>query len=92
MCAYNKIVFIYYTHMYDTVISLNSLSTYILHTYDLFYITVSVFGTHYRSFELKSINQSINIIMLTVLYVCEAWPLTFLEKHRLRVLENRVFR
>jgi hypothetical protein len=33
-----------------------------------------------------------NIILPVVLYGCETWSLTLREKHRLRVLENRVLR
>jgi hypothetical protein len=32
------------------------------------------------------------IILLVVLYGCEAWSLTLREEHRLRVFENRVLR
>jgi hypothetical protein len=32
------------------------------------------------------------IILLVVLYGCEAWSLTLREEHRLRVSENRVLR
>jgi hypothetical protein len=32
------------------------------------------------------------IILSVVLYGCETWSLTLREEHRLRVLENRVFR
>jgi hypothetical protein len=32
------------------------------------------------------------IILPTVLYGCETWPLTLREEHRLRVFENRVLR
>jgi hypothetical protein len=32
------------------------------------------------------------IILPVVLYGCETWSLTFREKHRLRVFENRVLR
>jgi hypothetical protein len=32
------------------------------------------------------------IILPTVLYGCETWSLTLREKHRLRVIENRVLR
>jgi len=33
-----------------------------------------------------------SIILPVVLYGCEPWSLTFREKHRLRVFENRVLR
>jgi len=33
-----------------------------------------------------------NIILLVLLYRHETWSLTFRDKHRLRVLENRVLR
>jgi hypothetical protein len=32
------------------------------------------------------------IILLVVLYGCEAWSLTLKEEHRLKVFENRVLR
>jgi len=32
------------------------------------------------------------LILLLVLYGCEAWFLTLREKHRLRVFENRMLR
>jgi hypothetical protein len=32
------------------------------------------------------------IVLPVVLYGCETWSLTMREKHRLRVLENRVLR
>jgi hypothetical protein len=32
------------------------------------------------------------MIFSVVLYGCETWSLTFREKHRLRVVENRVLR
>jgi hypothetical protein len=32
------------------------------------------------------------IILPVVLYVCETWPLTLREEHRLRIFENRVLR
>jgi hypothetical protein len=39
-----------------------------------------------------NINTYRTVILPTVLYECEAWPLTFREEHRLRVFENRVLR
>jgi hypothetical protein len=33
-----------------------------------------------------------NIILPVVLYGCEAWTLTLMKKHRLRVFENRKLR
>jgi hypothetical protein len=32
------------------------------------------------------------IILLVVLYECEAWSLTMREEHRLRLFDNRVLR
>ena len=32
------------------------------------------------------------IILSVILYGCETWSLTFREKHRLRVFQNRVLR
>ena len=47
-------------------------------------------------FSLLSKNLKIKIyrtiILSVVLYGCETWSLTLREKHRLRVLENRLLR
>jgi hypothetical protein len=42
-------------------------------------------------YELKRLKHK-TIILPVVLYGCETWSLTLREKHRLRVLENRVLR
>ena len=41
--------------------------------------------------NIKFKTQRIEILRV-VLYGCEAWSLTWREKHRLRVFENRVLR
>ena len=42
----------------------------------------------------KNIKSKIyrTIILSVILYGCETWSLTFREKHRLRVFQNRVLR
>jgi hypothetical protein len=49
-----------------------------------------------RVFCLLSKNLKVRIyrtiILPVVLYVCNTWPLTLREEHRLRVFENRVLR
>ena len=51
---------------------------------------------HFFSSRLLSKNLKIKryktIIFPVVLYDCEAWFLTLREKHRLRVVENRILR
>ena len=43
-------------------------------------------------FKKLKVNTYKTIILPVVLYVCETWPLTLSEKHRLRVFENKVLR
>jgi hypothetical protein len=59
---------------------------------ECFKTTRNHFSYGFLIFRLYIFDIYETIILPMVLYVCETWPLTLREEHKLRVFENRVLR